>query len=125
MTRSTNRENSLDCRAADAINQLQANNEALEAENRRLEAENRTLREGKLVPAAEAEQQVEAQDALLALAPALGLRKVAELLGVSYTTVYVHKEKLGFFQVGNQWRVWPEKLKEMTSGSPPQPAGLR
>ncbi|MGQ7939157.1 helix-turn-helix domain-containing protein [Paraburkholderia sp. D1E] len=43
---------------------------------------------------------------------ALTLKEVADLLGVSYSTVYAHKEKLGFFQVGNQWRVWPDMLRE-------------
>ena len=43
---------------------------------------------------------------------ALTLKEAAALLGVSYSTVYTHKEKLGFFQVGNQWRVWPDMLRE-------------
>jgi excisionase family DNA binding protein len=43
---------------------------------------------------------------------ALTLKDAAELLGVSYSTVYAHKEDLGFFKIGNQWRVWPEILRE-------------
>lgn len=45
---------------------------------------------------------------------ALTLKEAAELLGVSYSTVYAHKAQMGFFQIGNQWRVWPEKLKSAT-----------
>ncbi|HVW50816.1 MAG TPA: helix-turn-helix domain-containing protein [Trinickia sp.] len=45
---------------------------------------------------------------------ALGLKEAAELLAVSYSTVYTHRKALGFFQIGNQWRVWPETLREMT-----------
>ncbi|SDH82810.1 helix-turn-helix domain-containing protein [Paraburkholderia phenazinium] len=43
---------------------------------------------------------------------ALTLKEAAALLGVSYSTVYTHKEDLGFFQIGNQWRVWPETLRQ-------------
>jgi excisionase family DNA binding protein len=45
------------------------------------------------------------------LEKALTLKMAAELLGVSYSTVYAHKEEIGFFQIGSQWRVWPDTLK--------------
>lgn len=53
---------------------------------------------------------------------ALSLKEAAELLGVSYSTVYAHKEQMGFFQIGNQWRVWPDKLKFATEYNPNRPA---
>ncbi|MFM0020882.1 helix-turn-helix domain-containing protein [Paraburkholderia azotifigens] len=43
---------------------------------------------------------------------ALTLKDVAELLSVSYNTVYSRKEELGFFQVGSVWRVWPDVLQQ-------------
>ena len=45
------------------------------------------------------------------MAKALTLKQAAELLSVSYSTVYEHKTEMGFFQIGNQWRVWPSTLK--------------
>lgn len=53
---------------------------------------------------------------------ALSLKEAAAMLGVSYSTVYAHKESMGFFQIGNQWRVWPEKLKTATEYNPNRPA---
>jgi excisionase family DNA binding protein len=53
---------------------------------------------------------------------ALTLKEAAALLGVSYSTVYAHKLELGFFPVGNQWRVWPDKLKFATEYNPNRPA---
>jgi len=53
---------------------------------------------------------------------ALSLKEAAALLGVSYSTVYAHKEKMGFFQVGNQWRVWPDRLKLATEYNSDRPA---
>ncbi|MCO1343393.1 helix-turn-helix domain-containing protein [Burkholderia multivorans] len=46
---------------------------------------------------------------------ALTLKEAAELLRVSYSTVYAHKESLGFFKVGGAWRVWPETLRDLGS----------
>lgn len=43
---------------------------------------------------------------------ALTLKMAAELLKVSYGTVYERREELGFFQIGSVWRVWPATLKE-------------
>jgi len=114
---SANRERSLDWKAADAIEQFRAENEALVAENKRLDAENRTLHKEKRASAEEAEQQVEPQEAPPALARALDLREAAALLNVSYSTLFTHKEAMGFFQVGSQWRIWPEQLRQRTSGS--------
>jgi excisionase family DNA binding protein len=53
---------------------------------------------------------------------ALTLKEAAALLGVSYSTVYAHKESMGFFQIGNQWRIWPDKLKFATEYNPDRPA---
>lgn len=47
---------------------------------------------------------------------ALSIREAAQLLRVSYATVYAHKKQLGFFRVGAAWRVWPEKLNELAGG---------
>ena len=58
--------------------------------------------------------QRESQAPPSTIASALGLREAAELLRVSYGTVYAHRLELGFFQVGSVWRVWPERLKECT-----------
>jgi|GEM_PF-1046095 len=43
---------------------------------------------------------------------ALTLKMAAELLGVSYGTIYERRDELGFFQIGSVWRVWPSTLKE-------------
>jgi excisionase family DNA binding protein len=43
----------------------------------------------------------------------LTLKEAAALLRVSYSTVYAHREKLGFFQVGSTWRVWRSRLTSM------------
>jgi excisionase family DNA binding protein len=53
---------------------------------------------------------------------ALNLKEAAALLGVSYSTVYAHKEEMGFFQIGNQWRVWPDRLKSATEYNSDRPA---
>lgn len=109
--RSSSRENSLDWKAADVIDQLRVRNDALEADNKRFDAENRASHEQKRASAADVKQQIEPQESSAALARAIGLREAAVLLGVSYSTVFTHKETMGFFQVGNQWRVWPDTLR--------------
>jgi excisionase family DNA binding protein len=53
---------------------------------------------------------------------ALSLKEAAALLGLSYSTVYAHKLEMGFFQVGNQWRVWPDRLKSATEYNSDRPA---
>ncbi|WP_407946163.1 helix-turn-helix domain-containing protein [Paraburkholderia nemoris] len=53
---------------------------------------------------------------------ALSLKEAAALLGVSYSTVYAHKEEMGFFQIGNQWRIWPGSLKSATEYNSNRPA---
>jgi len=42
---------------------------------------------------------------------AITLREAADLLRVSYGTVYARREELGFFQIGSVWRIWPDDLK--------------
>jgi excisionase family DNA binding protein len=127
---SANRERSLDWKAADAIDQLRARNDSLEAENKRLDAENRFLREKNRAPAVDAENRDDPQQIAPAehcveirerpmtpplCAHALSLKEAADLLNVSYSTVFAHKHEIGFFQIGNQWRAWPETFREMTS----------
>ena len=53
---------------------------------------------------------------------ALTLKEAAALLGVSYSTVYAHKLDMGFFQVGNQWRIWPDRLRTPTEYNSERPA---
>ncbi|MGG1947062.1 excisionase family DNA-binding protein [Trinickia sp. NRRL B-1857] len=53
---------------------------------------------------------------------ALSLKEAAALLGVSYSTIYAHKEEMGFFRVGSQWRIWLEKLKSATEYNSDRPA---
>ncbi|WP_432757122.1 helix-turn-helix domain-containing protein [Burkholderia cenocepacia] len=53
---------------------------------------------------------------------ALTLKEAAALLGVSYATVYAHKVDMGFFRIGRQWRIWPEKLKTTTEYNSCRPA---
>jgi excisionase family DNA binding protein len=53
---------------------------------------------------------------------ALTLKEAAALLGVSYSTVYAHKKEMGFFQIGNQWRIWPDRLKLATEYNSDRPA---
>ncbi|WP_390680199.1 helix-turn-helix domain-containing protein [Burkholderia anthina] len=50
------------------------------------------------------------------IARALTLKEAAELLAVSYSTVYANRQALGFFKIGGVWRIWPEILKSKSSG---------
>ena len=117
--RSASRAHSLDWKAADTIEHLQAECARLTAENKRLEVEARSLQ--REVAAAErhattlsgppADVGVTRPDAA-APARALRLQEAAELLNLSYSTVFENRRALGFFQVGRQWRIWPETLME-------------
>ena len=53
---------------------------------------------------------------------ALTLKEAAALLGVSYATIYALKVDMGFFQIGKQWRIWPEKLTTVTEYNSSRPA---
>lgn len=55
----------------------------------------------------------------------LTLKMAADLLAVSYSTVYAHKEEMGFFQIGNQWRVWPETLRARLAAKQEEKANQR
>ncbi|HDR9274767.1 TPA: helix-turn-helix domain-containing protein [Burkholderia vietnamiensis] len=111
--RSASREQSLDWKAADAIDHLQAECAKLAAAVQSLQRE-----------AAEAERHVTSAPAqppadvgvpephAASTAVALGLQEAADLLNVSYSTVFANRRALGFFQVGRQWRIWPETLRE-------------
>lgn len=114
---SANRQKSLEWKAADAIDQLQARNEALEAESKRLDAGTRPLHEESRAPEPEEQREAAPRETRPAPARALDLREAAALLNVSYSTLFTHKEAMGFFQVGSQWRIWPEQLRQRTSGS--------
>jgi excisionase family DNA binding protein len=121
---SASREKSLDWKAADAIDHLQARGNALEAESARVSAENRALRakveKSGAAPVATPEPHVADPQTPTAIAPALNLKEAAALLSVSYSTVYEHRKRLGFFQIGNQWRVWPDTLRERLAATPAQ-----
>jgi len=111
--RSASREQSLDWKAAEAIERLQAECARLTAEARSLQSE-----------AAEAERHAATapvqppvdvgvpEPHAASTARALGLQEAADLLNVSYSTVFANRRALGFFQVGRQWRIWPETLRE-------------
>lgn len=123
--RSASREQSLDWKAADAIDHLQA-------ECARLEAESRSLRK----EAAEAERHAAtaptqppadvgvSESHAASMAHALGLQEAAELLNVSYSTVFANRRAMGFFQVGRQWRIWPETLREEMERRTKKPSSL-
>ena len=125
MEGSASRERSLDWRAADSIEGLQARIAELERENRHLRDEGRVVRDvsvaGEVVPQIDEPSEVSS-----AVARALSIQQAAALLNVSYATVFAHKRNLGFFQVGRVWRVTLDELKAATSGSAEQrsaPAG--
>ncbi|CAM2193251.1 DNA-binding protein [Paraburkholderia kururiensis] len=122
--RSASREKSLDWKAADAIDHLQARGDALEAESAHVSAENRALRakveKSCAAPVAAPELHVGYPQTPTAIASALTLKEAATLLSVSYSTVYEHRKRLGFFQIGNQWRVWPDTLRERLASTPAQ-----
>ncbi|WP_124645628.1 helix-turn-helix domain-containing protein [Burkholderia ubonensis] len=117
--RSASREQSLDWKAADAISHLQAECARLAAEARSLQRE----AEGAARLAVTAPAQPPADVGVLethaaSTAPALGLQEAADLLNVSYSTVFANRRALGFFQVGRQWRIWPETLREKLERRP-------
>ncbi len=111
--RSASREQSLDWKAANAIDHLQSECARLAAAVQSLQRE-----------AAEADRHVASAPAqspadvgvpelhAASMAPALGLQEAADLPNVSYSTVFANRRALGFFQVGRQWRIWPETLRE-------------
>jgi excisionase family DNA binding protein len=53
---------------------------------------------------------------------ALTLKEAAAMLNVSYATIYALRVDMGFFQIGKQWRIWPEKLKTVTEYNSSRPA---
>ncbi|WP_186233584.1 helix-turn-helix domain-containing protein [Burkholderia gladioli] len=111
MKGSASRERSLDWRAADAIETLQARAVELEQENARLRGADQACVEapGEHVPL---DQPAMVPEVVKPLVRALSLQDAAELLGVSYGTVFENRRKLGFSQVGRQWRIWPDVLRE-------------
>ncbi|AOJ87476.1 hypothetical protein WS87_12715 [Burkholderia sp. MSMB0856] len=111
--RSSSREQSLDWKAADAIDHLQAECARLEAETRSLRREAaQAERHAATTPAQPPADVGVSESHAASTANALGLQEAAELLNVSYSTVFANKRALGFFQVGRQWRIWPETLRE-------------
>ncbi|WP_175850010.1 helix-turn-helix domain-containing protein [Burkholderia cepacia] len=111
--RSASREQSLDWKAADAIDHLQAECARLEAETRSLWRERTEAeRHAATAPAQPPADVGVSESHAASTAYALGLQEAAELLNVSYSTVFANRRALGFFQVGRQWRIWPETLRE-------------
>lgn len=111
--RSASRVQSLDWKAADAIDHLQAECARLEAETRSLRRERAEAERHAATAPAQAPADVGVSESHAAsTAHALGLQEAAELLNVSYSTVFANRRALGFFQVGRQWRIWPETLRE-------------
>lgn len=101
--RSAIREQSLDWKAADAIAHLQAECTRLVAETQSLqrevvEAERHAATAPEQPPADVGGPEPHAAST----AHALGLQEAAELLNVSYSTVFANRRALGFFQVGRQ-----------------------
>lgn len=54
---------------------------------------------------------------------ALTLKEVAELLGLSYSTIFGHRHEIGFRLPGSRvWRVWPADLEKLRPREkPPSP----
>lgn len=111
--RSASREQSLDWKAADAIDRLQAECARLAAEARSLQSKSAEAeRHAATAPAQPPADVGVPEPHAASTAPALGLQEAADLLNVSYSTVFANRRALGFFQVGRQWRIWPETLRE-------------
>ncbi|MDS0802827.1 helix-turn-helix domain-containing protein [Burkholderia cenocepacia] len=111
--RSVSREQSLDWKAANAIDHLQAECERLTAEARSLRRESEEAeRHAVTVPPQPPADVGVPEPHAASTAAALGLQEAADLLNVSYSTVFANRRDLGFFQVGRQWRIWPETLRE-------------
>ncbi|WLE60307.1 helix-turn-helix domain-containing protein [Burkholderia plantarii] len=120
MKGSASRERSLDWRAAEAIEALQARVAELEQENGRLQAAKPDLATTAR-DAVSLESAGTSSEASTFMARALSLQDAADLLGVSYGTVFENRRKLGFTQVGRQWRIWPDVLREtLKSRAEPQ-----
>lgn len=111
--RSASREQSLDWHAADPIDHLQAECARLAAESKRLAAETRSS-QSSVVAAERHVATLPVQPPPDVVAPelyaappvrALSLQEVADLLSLSYSTVFENRRALGFFQVGRQWRI--------------------
>ncbi|WP_157652445.1 hypothetical protein [Burkholderia ubonensis] len=117
--RSASHEQSLDWKAADAIDHLQAECARLAAENKRLAAETQSLQREAAAERHAATVRAELppdvstpESHAVPPARALSLQEAADLLSLSYSTVFENRRALGFFQVGRQWRIWPETLQE-------------
>lgn len=111
--RSASREQSLDWKAAEAIDHLQTECARLAAETRSLQREAVEAERHAVTATAQPPADVRVPEPHAAsAAPALGLQEAADLLNVSYSTVFANRRALGFFQVGRQWRIWPETLRE-------------
>ncbi|MBU9402257.1 hypothetical protein [Burkholderia multivorans] len=99
--RSASREQSLDWKAADAIAHLQAECARLEAEARSLQREVAEAERHAAPAPAQPPTDVGVPEPGEALtAPALGLQEAADVLNVSYSTVFANRRALSFFQLG-------------------------
>ncbi len=111
--RSASREQSLDWKAADAIDHLQAECARLAAAVKSLQrGEEEAYRHAATAPVQPPADVGVPEPHAASTARALGLQEAADLLNVSYSTVFANRRTLGFFQVGRQWRIWPETLRE-------------
>ncbi|WP_321875569.1 hypothetical protein [Burkholderia cenocepacia] len=111
--RSASREQSLDWKAADAIAHLQAECARLVAEAQSLQREAaESERHAATTPEQPPADLGVREPHPASMAAALGLQEAADLLNVSYSTVFANRRAMGFFQVGRQWRIWEETLRE-------------
>jgi excisionase family DNA binding protein len=111
MERSTSRERSLDWRAADAIEALQIRVAELERGSAHLRDENSVARDVDIPPEIVAQPDTETPAVRF-----LSIQEAADLLNVSYSTVFARRRQLGFSQIGRVWRITLDGLKKATSG---------
>ncbi|WP_431226798.1 hypothetical protein [Burkholderia contaminans] len=124
--RSASREQSLDWKAADAIDHLQAEYARLAAEARSLQSKAAEAeRHAATAPAQPPADVGELEPRAATTARALGLQDAADLLNVSYSTVFANRRAMGFFQVGRQWRIWEETLREELERRTKKPSSKR
>lgn len=120
MKGSASRERSLDWRAADAIEALQARVVELEQEKARHHGEH-ALQPYAFVDSGTTPKPSAPRETPVSSQCALSIREAANLLSVSYATVYTRKNELGFFKIGGIWRVWLNDIKDATATLSKQP----
>lgn len=111
MESSASRERSLDWRAADAIEALQIRVAELERESAHLRDENSVVRDVDIPP-----EIVSQPDTETPAVRFLSIQEAADLLNMSYSTVFARRRQLGFRQIRRVWRITLDGLKKATSG---------